>query len=124
VSYICRNVPNSIVGKRVDDGLGHYPGECVSLVKHLCPTLPPTALWRKGKPAKGQIALPIGTVLATFNASNKYEGHATIYVTQDRSGILVWDQYNHPPKPVGKRLLHFDDARTLVNNGNRFYVVE
>ena len=124
MSYTCPMPNPEIQGELVDDGRGRYLGECVSLVKRLCPLLPPTVQWKKGRLAKEEVQLPAGTVIATFNKSEKYQGHAAIFISQDATGLDVWDQYNHPPKPVGKRRLRFDDHRTDVNNGNKFFVVE
>ncbi len=100
-------------------------GQCVSYVKRVCPTLPATANWKKGVQVKGAKNLMAGTVIATFNAANKYEGHAAIYVNQNNDGINVYDQYRTPPtpKPVGPRLLRWG-AQGNSNNGDRFYVVE
>jgi hypothetical protein len=100
-------------------------GQCVSYVKKVCPTLPQTSKWKKGTPTKGNKTIQAGTVIATFNTSGKYEGHAAIYVSQDEKGILVYDQYVTPPslKAVGPRTLRFG-ASGNSNNGNNFYVVE
>jgi hypothetical protein len=97
----------------------------VSYVKRVCPSLPATASWKKGVQVKGGKNLLAGTVIATFNAANKYEGHAAIYVSQTNDGINVYDQYRTPPtpKPVGPRLLRWGAAGNS-NNGDRFYVVE
>lgn len=100
-------------------------GQCVSYVKKVCPALPPTALWKKGAPAKGNTKLVPGTVIATFNASGIYEGHAAIYENQDAGGINVYDQWVTPPnpKPVGPRLLRWG-AQGRANNGDNYHVVE
>ena len=100
-------------------------GQCVSYVKKVCPSLPATANWKKGVPVKGAKNIMAGTVIATFNAANKYEGHAAIYVSQNNDGISVYDQYRTPPtpKPVGPRLLRWG-AQGNSNNGDRFYVVD
>jgi hypothetical protein len=100
-------------------------GQCVSYVKKVCPTLPTTAHWKRGAQVKGAKNIMAGTVIATFNAANTYEGHAAIYVSQNNDGINVYDQYRTPPspKPVGPRLLRWG-AHGNSNNGDRFYVVE
>ncbi len=125
--YICNLPPADMEGTFVDDGAGGYRGECVSLVKKQCPLIPGTAHWRKSLPAKGSTSLLPGTAIATFDAAGRFEsgrGHAAIYVGQSSSGIEVWDQYNHPPKPVGRRTLQFNDGKADVNNGNKFCVIE
>jgi hypothetical protein len=131
------------LGKFVDDGRGNYPGECVSLVKRLCPQLPSTGLWKQGRQvrdilAKGEAVLP-GTAIATFNSKGKFDGHAAVYyfwipieipseggmnLIWESSVIQVYDQYNHPRKPVGTRDLPFNDSKTDVNNANKFYLIE
>ncbi|NML18433.1 BPSL0067 family protein [Azohydromonas caseinilytica] len=100
-------------------------GQCVSYVKKVCPSLPVTGSWKKGAAVKDNKAIVPGTVIATFNAAGKYEGHAAIYVSQNASGINVYDQYVTPPTPkaVGPRLLRWG-AHGNSNNGNNFYVVE
>lgn len=100
-------------------------GQCVSYVKQVCPTLPPTGSWKQGKPVKDNKSIQSGTVIATFNASNKYEGHAAIYVSQNKDGIQVYDQWVTPPTPkaIGPRTLRWG-AKVNSNNGDKFFVVE
>jgi hypothetical protein len=126
MSYICIEPDSAIQGQLVDDGNGYFAGECVSLVKHQCDSLrgKRTADWKQGKQVKGLATLARGTAIATFASAGKFEGHAAIYIQQDPAGIWVWDQYNKPPKGVGKRYLSFDDKKSRSNNGNQFYVVE
>jgi hypothetical protein len=98
----------------------------VSYVKRVCPSLPPTGLWKRGSRVKDNRSILSGTVIATFNDSGIYEGHAAIYVGQNpTAGINVYDQYVTPPSPkaVGPRTLRFG-AHGNSNNGDRFYVVE
>lgn len=99
-------------------------GQCVSYVKKVCPTLPPSTSWKKGAIVKNNSIISAGTVVATFNAVGKYEGHAAIYVSQDILGINVYDQYVTPPNPkaVGLRKLRWG-AHGNSNNGDNFYVV-
>jgi hypothetical protein len=103
----------------------NFCGQCVSYVKQVCPTLPATSAWTKGTAAKNNQTIAAGTVIATFNDSGKYEGHAAIYVSQDPIGIKVYDQYITPPNPkaVGPRTLRWR-AKGNSNNGDNFYVVE
>jgi len=94
-------------------------------VKKVCPTLPPTGVWTKGLSVKDNNNILPGTVIATFNSSGKYEGHAAIYVSQNTTGIVVYDQYITPPNPspVGSRTLRWN-AHGNSNNGDNFFVVE
>ncbi len=82
-------------------------------------------MWKKGVPVKGAKNIIAGTVIATFNGANKYEGHAAIYVSQNQDGINIYDQYRTPPVPkaVGPRLLRWGAALNS-NNGDRFHVVD
>jgi hypothetical protein len=100
-------------------------GQCVSYVRKVYPALPETGLWKKGLPVKANKNILPGTVIATFNTSGTYEGHAAIYVNQNPAGINVYDQYVTPPspKPVGPRLLRWG-AHGRSINGDNFYVVE
>lgn len=100
-------------------------GQCVSYVKKVCPILPATSSWKKGLAVKDNAKIVPGTVIATFNAAGKYEGHAAIYVSQDTVGINVYDQWATPPTPkaVGPRVLRWG-AIGNSNNGDNFYVVE
>ena len=105
-------------------GAPNLCGQCVSYVKQVCNDLPNTKEWRRGTLVKGQTTLAKGTVIATFNAKAKYSGHAAIYVSQDETGIQVFDQYRTQPnpKPVGPRTLSWTGSG--VNDGNKYHVVE
>ena len=100
-------------------------GPCVSYVKKVCPTLLVTSSWKKGAAVRENAAIAAGTVIATFNAAGKYEGHAAIYVSQSAAGVSVYDQYVTPPNPkaIGPRTLRWG-APGRSNNGDNFYVVE
>lgn len=100
-------------------------GQCVSYVKRVCPTLPQTHAWTKGAAVRNNAQIAAGSVIATFNAVEKYEGHAAIYVSQSPTGISVHDQYVTPPNPkaVGPRILRWG-AHGNSNNGDMFYVVD
>jgi hypothetical protein len=127
MAYLCTEPSSKIIGTFVDDGGGHYKGECVSLVKKMSGKMPATSSWKKGNLVKGDSAVVKGTAIATFEGGKKFisgNGHAAIYISQDTGGIWVWDQYNHPPKAVGKRYLPFDDSKGNPNNGNKFYVID
>ena len=100
-------------------------GQCVSYVKKVCPSLPQTTLWKKGSAVRGNKSILPGTVIATFNKSGKYVGHAAIFVREGVAGIDVYDQYVTLPSPkaVGPRTLRWG-AHGNANNGDNFYVVE
>ncbi|SAK89590.1 hypothetical protein AWB78_04732 [Caballeronia calidae] len=101
----------------------NYCGGCVSYVKQVCPSLPVTHAWKKGALVKDNRHIREGTVIATFNHHGQFNGHAAIYVSQGPVGVTVYDQYVHPPKPIGPRVLRWGQG-TDVNNGEKFYVVE
>lgn len=123
--------PSSSIGPFTDVPTGNITkgldlcGQCVSYVKTVCPSLLGTISWKKGVLVKNNMRILPGTVIATFNSSGKYEGHAAIYVSQNSAGINVYDQWVTPPNPkaVGPRLLRWG-AHGNSNNGDNFYVVE
>jgi hypothetical protein len=130
--WICS--PGSTLGPYKDvppkdtQGGYNYCGQCVSYVRTVCPTMPATGAWTKGKPVKGNQDILPGTAIATFNEFGKYYGHAAIYVSQnvqEGGGITVYDQWVALPGPkaVGPRTLRWG-AIGMVNNGDNFYVVE
>jgi hypothetical protein len=100
-------------------------GQCVSYVKQVCPTLPNTKDWVRGTRVRDVDGLLPGTVIATFNAEGKYQGHAAIFESKNTQGLLVYDQWMTPPtpSPVGSRLLRWG-APKASNNGDAFHVVE
>jgi hypothetical protein len=110
----------------VDDGLGNYTGECVSLVKRMCPSLPLTSQWRKGNPVKGNKSIVPGTAIASFDPKTGKYWHAAIYVSQDTGGIWVWDQFNtgsfaHPPK---LNQLRWGNTHRPRVDADHFFVIE
>lgn len=123
--YVSKNYdhnPAAPLGTYVGDQ--PYYGQCVSYVKAVVPSLPATSQWSKGALVKGNSNLAKGTVIATFNASGHYYGHAAIYEGQTPEGINVIDQWIvPPPSPIHRRLLRFG-AHGIANDGNGFYVVE
>ena len=102
-----------------------FCGQCVSFVKAVCPSLPATSAWRKGALVKDNKTILAGTVIATFDSSGKYLGHAAIFVAQSAAGIQVYDQWVTPPnpKPVGPRLLRWG-APGNANNADNYYIVD
>lgn len=103
----------------------NYCGQCVSYVTTVCRTLPVnTSTWVKGEKVRGSTTIVEGTAIATFNASNRYHGHAAIYVSQDDKGITVYDQWiTGAGKAIGRRVLRWG-ATGISNDGNGFYVIE
>jgi hypothetical protein len=103
-------------------------GQCVALVQKVA-RAPLTGSWKRGKKVKGELLLPEGTAIATFNASGKYankmdgSSHAAIYVSQTAVGIDVYDQWLG--QPTHKRTIRFrNGSGTAVNDGDQFYVIE
>lgn len=105
------------------DAQGGFVGECVSYVKQACTGVPVTKLWVKGIKVKGATTLNEGTAIATFDSNGKYQGHAAIYVRQDTSGLVVWDQWvGHP---VSVRRIRFRNGEgSKVNDGDQYYVID
>lgn len=124
--YIAAN-PGSFLGKpAVGDG------ECVTLVKAASAhSMPPTPQWRQGEAVMGNTSLPIGTVIATFDANGRYLGHTAIYIGQDDNGLTVIDQWNvrqnstvidqHPP--ALRTMPWADPNKAAVDVGRNFHVV-
>ncbi len=113
--YICENAYRY---KDRSVGTGH----CVSLIQ-ICSGAPRTAMWRQGALVKGAELSP-GTIIATFR-SGKYPNitgwHAAIYISQDKDGIWVWDQW--VGKPVHKRLIRFKNGNGKASNDGDAYSV-
>lgn len=119
------------------DGKDSLYGQCVTYAKVVTPSLPGTQFWKEGIAVKGNAHIQEGTVIATFNGGNYkgHENHTAIYVSQDETGIYVWDQYiaRHPKDPkthpemhskaIGPRLIRFNGA-SYLNDANSYYVVE
>jgi hypothetical protein len=101
-------------------------GQCVAFVKEASGA-PRTPLWKEGEKVRGA-AIEIGTAIATFingqYPSHPHGNHAAIYVEQNDSGIVVWDQWLG--QPVHKRTIRFkgDKCDDPSNNGDAFSVIE
>ncbi len=102
-----------------------FCGQCVSFVTTVCTAIPVnTGKWVKGKQVKGATDIAAGTAIATFNADDKYSGHAAIYDSQSDAGINVVDQWvTKPATAIHARTLKFG-AHGNSNNGDNFYVVD
>jgi hypothetical protein len=93
-TYLARNV-EAFVGRVVDNG------HCVKFVQAAA-AAPRTSEWRPGAWVRGNRSIPPGTAIATFEADGTYTpargNHAAIYISQDETGIRVYDQW------VGQRV--------------------
>lgn len=123
MSYIASK-PDNYSGKEVGTG------QCVAFVQQASGA-PQTLLWTRGKKVKGDLTIPKGTAIATFDAQGKYTNsldgtsHAAIYVSQDSIGIEVWDQWKG--QPVHQRRIRFQAGAAgvkPVNDGDAFYVID
>lgn len=123
--YVAQNYDNNPaapLGRWV--GNPPYYGQCVSYVKAVVLGLPQTKLWTKGAWVRRNPAVRAGTVIATFDSSGHYSGHAAIYEGQTHDGLNVVDQWITPPaQPIHRRLLKWG-AHGNSNNGDNFFVVE
>lgn len=113
-------------GQRV--GSGANKGECATGVQVVFiaagKPLGKTATWKQGKKVRGNSIRP-GTAIASFRNGKYRQDHAAILIKETPEGLLVWDQYNRPPKRWGKRLLRFDAGKNdHSNNGDLFYTIE
>ena len=104
-------------------------GQCVDLVKAAAGA-PRTAAWRPGAPVRGNPDLAPGTAIATFEPDGTYASrsgsHAALYLSQDATGIWVYDQWKG--QPVHRRLIRFEGGRgskrgVKSNDGDRFAVI-
>lgn len=111
--------PEKYNGKIVDDG------QCVAFVKEASGA-PQTSLWKEGEQVRGA-NIPTGTAIATFidgvYPSHAHGNHASIYVSQNDEGLVVWDQW--VGQPVHKRTIHFKGGvGSPSNDGDAFSVIE
>jgi hypothetical protein len=121
-SYLADN-PQAYAGRVVGDG------HCVRFVQAAA-AAPRTSAWRAGAWVRGNNAIPPGTVIATFESDGTYTpetgNHAAVYLSQDRTGIRVYDQWNG--QPVHQRVIRFEGGRgagsgSKSNDGKLFRVV-
>jgi len=109
--------------------------QCVALIQAFT-TAGPTGGWTAGLAVVGNLSLAKGTAIATF-VDGKYESHRTgnhaaFYISQDRGGIWVMDQWaSDVTKPkVAKRYIRpkgqLADGKYLdpSNNANAYSVIE
>jgi hypothetical protein len=119
MSYVASD-PESYKGQAVGDG------QCVAYIKEAADA-PVTSKWAEGVKVKGG-DIPTGSAIATFQGG-KYQNdtggksHAAIYVSQDDTGLLVWDQWKG--QPVHQRTITFaNGAKPPKNDGDAFSVIE
>ena len=115
--------------------LGRDPigtGECVDLVKAAANT-PRTPFWRAGRLVQGDGSIRPGTIIATFDETGRYTGHAAIYMGQDQRGLTVIDQWNVRDRagtvilqqqPAERTLTFGNPRRAMINRGESYRVVE
>lgn len=109
-------------------GYGRFTGECAAGVQCALRMngvmIGLTKTWRQRRKVRGNHVAP-GTAIASFRDGRYGNDHAAIFVSQDDDGIVVYDQFNRPKKPWGKRKLHFDTNRSRgpSNNGDYFYTI-
>ncbi|NVD97537.1 BPSL0067 family protein [Massilia sp. BJB1822] len=104
--------------------------ECVECVRQTT-AAPATFRWHPGQHVQeaklGQIAR--GTAIATFDDKGRYPNdgkgrHAAIYLSHDKTGIVVLDQWNSKGK-VSRRTIRFNTkSYSRSNEGTTFYVIE
>lgn len=109
-------------------GYGRFKGECAAGVQWALQQnsvmIGLTSSWKQGRKVRGNDILP-GTAIASFRDGVYKNDHAAIFVSQDERGITVYDQYNHPKKAWGKRVLRFDltPKGDYSNDGEYFYTI-
>jgi hypothetical protein len=119
MAYVAAN-PDNYAGQVVGDG------QCVTYVK-AATMAPQTSLWIEGQRVKGS-NVAFGTAIATFQGghyTNNTTGqsHAAIYISQDATGILVWDQW--VGQPVHQRVIRFQGGAVAPrNDGDAFCVID
>jgi hypothetical protein len=113
--------PEQYAGTVVGDG------QCVAFVK-VASGAPATSAWTQGSQVRGGSPTK-GTAIATFDPDGTYgnhtdgTSHAAIYISQDASGLQVWDQWTG--QPVHQRTIAFRaGVGQPVNDGDAFYVIE
>lgn len=108
---------------------------CVVLVQHYTQA-PPTRYWREGAKVRGNSNLIPGVAIATFINGvypNQNSGnHAAFYLSQDREGIWMMDQWTDDiRKPfIRKRKIKFHEFHppgkviSPSNIGDAYSVIE
>jgi len=108
--------------------------QCIALVQAFTKA-PRTSQWKQGGPVRGELLLPKGTAIATFEdgvyKSRPHGNHAAFYLSQDQGGIWVMDQWKSATKiKVSRHYLQFKGNakngswKDASNNGDAFSVIE
>lgn len=104
-------------------------GQCVALVQAAAGA-PLTSLWRKGPRVRDNSAIPKGTVIATFDAEDRYPNHKTgnhaaLFISISDKGIVVLDQWasKDPARPSQRTLRYRGGKGSPSNDGDQFSVV-
>lgn len=102
-------------------------GECATGLQYVFykagKPLGKTATWKQGPKVRGN-SIPPGTAIASFRNGKYSNDHAAILIRETKDGLEVWDQFNNPPKPWGRRTLRFSKNKDRSNNGNMFFVIQ
>jgi hypothetical protein len=121
-TYVAGNA-QTFIGRVVGNG------SCVKFVQAAA-AAPRTTEWRPGAWVRGNKTILPGTVIATFEDDGTYTpetgNHAAIYVSQDGTGIRVYDQWTG--QPVHQRVIRFEGgwgagSGSKSNDGKLFRVV-
>jgi len=103
-------------------------GQCVALVQAANPSIGSTRNWQCGVPVQGNSDLRPGTIIATFDGSDRYantldgRSHAAIYLGQNDRGIQVMDQW--AGNTAAARTIPWTNPRGIIaNTGKAFHVV-
>ena len=108
-------------------GSGHYRGQCAVFVQEVAHA-GNTHGWKQGEKVAGNVSISAGTAIATFDPDGQYgnhtdgRSHAAIYVSQNKLGIVVYDQWLG--QPVHQRTIRFGSGGRAVNDGDQYYVIE
>ena len=93
----------------LDKGVG--TGECVALIQHYLPEISQTATWQMGPRVQDMEAknIPKGAVIATFwngayPKDRKRGKHAAFYLSHDKTGIKVVDQWSGTSPKAAKAI--------------------
>lgn len=104
-------------------------GQCVALVQAASPGIGLTRNWVCGAPVQGNTDLRPGTVIATFDSSNRYgnnldgSSHAAIYLGQNERGIQVMDQWAGS-MAAARTIPWSNPSGIAANTGAAFHVVQ
>lgn len=104
-------------------------GQCVALVQATNPSIGPTRNWQCGVPVQGNTGLQPGTIIATFDSSDRYanalngSSHAAIYLGQNERGIQVMDQWAGNTA-AARTIPWTNPSGVAANTGAAFHVVQ